>query len=71
MKKQRKDEIVSLNQGLFSLDAGNLSIETLDQRLELAIAVFDPYQCEDFSCTHFSSCTDFDCVVFKIPKTDG
>ncbi len=65
--KRPTDEIVSLNQGLFSLEAGNLSIEALDRRLELAVGVAAGFVCATFSCTNFSSCASFGCGTFTMP----
>ncbi len=65
--KRRSDEIVSLNEGLFSLEAGNLSIEALDRRLELAVAIAGGFGCKTFICTDFSSCGSFECGTFTMP----
>lgn len=74
MASGKKSDIVSLNQGLFSLEAGNLSVESLDQRLELAIGIFfDPFHCESFTCGTFDTCPVFTCDTFsiKVPENDG
>jgi len=68
MKRKQKDgesaEMVSLNQQLFSLEAGNLSVEELDRRLELALAAH-PAVCGNFSCGDFG-CSTFMCSTFKL-----
>ncbi|HEV7504185.1 MAG TPA: hypothetical protein VGS07_04675 [Thermoanaerobaculia bacterium] len=72
MKKRKKDklqipEIISLNEELFSLEAGSLQVEELDRRLELAIAAIGNFVCDTFTCGTFSgSCTTFACGSFKI-----
>ncbi len=72
MKKRKKDkapisEIVSLNEALFSLEAGNLQIEGFDRRLELAVAAADNFVCDTFTCsTYNGSCGSFSCGTFKI-----
>jgi hypothetical protein len=72
MKKRKKDkarisEIVSLNEALFSLEAGNLQIEGLDRRLELAIAAAGNFVCDTFTCgTYSGTCGAFACGTFKI-----
>jgi len=65
MKKTRKPEIVSLNQALFSLEAGNLTIDELDRRLELAVGGMTPnFVCDTFTCGTFGSCGVFGCGRF-------
>jgi hypothetical protein len=72
MKKRKKakaqiTEIVSLNEALFSLEAGNLQIEGLDRRLELAIAAAGNFVCDTFTCgTYSGTCGAFACGTFKI-----
>ncbi|HEV7504184.1 MAG TPA: hypothetical protein VGS07_04670 [Thermoanaerobaculia bacterium] len=71
MKKKGKSEarvpeIVSLNEELFSLEAGSLQVEELDRRLELAIAGISNFACADFTCGTFASCGAFTCDTFKI-----
>jgi len=57
-KDQESMEMVSLNQEIFSLEAGNLSVEELERRLELAIATVKTFTCGTFDCGSFS-CADF------------
>jgi hypothetical protein len=72
MKKRKKDkapisEIVSLNEELFSFEAGTLQIEGLDRRLELAIAAAGNFVCDTFTCSNYSgTCGAFACGTFKI-----
>lgn len=72
MKKRKKvkaqiAEIVSLNEALFSLEAGNLQIEGLDRRLELAVAAAGSFVCDTFTCgTYSGTCGAFACGTFKI-----
>lgn len=66
-KRERQEEIVSLNEELFSLEAGNLTVEELDKRLELAVAGFTNFVCDTFSCGSFKSCKVFGCGTFGIP----
>lgn len=63
-----KEEMVSLNKELFSLEAGNLTVEELDQRLELAVALVSDFVCGTFVCGSFDSCGAFGCGTFKIAK---
>ncbi|MDP9121426.1 MAG: hypothetical protein M3O15_08680 [Acidobacteriota bacterium] len=70
MKKRNKpepDEMVSLNQQLFSLDAGNLTVEELDRRLELAIAGLPTldFNCGEFSCVSYAACASLSCGRFR------
>jgi hypothetical protein len=61
----KKDEMVSLNQELFSLEGGNLTVEELDRRLELAM--INPNQsfiCGTFGCYSFGNCGSFGCGTF-------
>lgn len=68
-RRNPEDEIVSLNQELFSLDAGNLTVEELDRRLELAIGVLETsFTCDTFTCGRFNSCGAFGCANFGIAK---
>ena len=58
MKKKEDDEsqeMVSLNEELFSFEAGELEVEELEQRLELAVAKFG---CFIFNCGTFTN-SDF------------
>lgn len=65
--KAQVPEIVSLNEELFSLEAGSLQVEELDRRLELAIAAVHNFVCDTFTCGTFTgSCTAFACGTFKI-----
>ncbi|HBL30206.1 MAG TPA: hypothetical protein DD490_25520, partial [Acidobacteria bacterium] len=58
---------VSLNQELFSLDAGNLTVEELDRRLELAVAALETnFVCDTFTCGSFRSCGVFGCGAFGV-----
>ena len=72
MKKRKNDEaqvpeIVSLNEELFSLEAGSLQVEELDRRLELAIAAIHNFVCDTFTCGNYSgTCGAFACGTFKI-----
>jgi|GEM_PF-2735612 len=71
MKKRKKDkapisEIVSLNEALFSLEAGNLQIEGFDRRLELAVAAAGDFACDTFTCSSYNGCGAFSCGTFKI-----
>ena len=60
----KEEEMVSLNQELFSLEAGNLTVEELDQRLELAVAAMRIFTCDIFSCGTYTSCGTFSCGTF-------
>ncbi|HEX3529314.1 MAG TPA: hypothetical protein VH988_19830 [Thermoanaerobaculia bacterium] len=65
MKKKEDDEsqeMVSLNQELFSLEAGDLVVEELERRLELAIGA--AFTCGTFTCGSFSNCNTFGCANF-------
>jgi len=62
----KEEEMVSLNQELFSLEAGNLTVEELDQRLELAVAALKPFICDVFVCGSFASCSAFGCGTFSV-----
>lgn len=69
MKKEEKragEEMVSLNQEIFSLEAGNLAVEELEQRLELALAAIEKFVCSTFACGRFESCVEFACGSFKV-----
>jgi hypothetical protein len=55
-------EIVSLSSDLSLFDAGDLTLEALEQRLEMAVAVLP----QDFSCGSFD-CGGFSCGNFKVP----
>jgi hypothetical protein len=67
-KKPSQQEMISLNQELFSLDGDSLSVEELDQRLELAVAtVVDDLICGTFGCGSFDSCGSFGCGSFAQP----
>jgi hypothetical protein len=63
-KEPESTEIVSLNEEIFSLEAGNLTVEELERRLELAIATVKTFTCGTFDCGSFS-CADF--KVVKAP----
>lgn len=55
MKKKEDDEsqeMVSLNEELFNFEAGDLEVEELEQRLELAVAKFG---CFIFHCDTFTN----------------
>ncbi len=48
-----------------SLNIEDLSVEQLEERLELAIAIMQaPWLCETFGCGSFSNCQDFGCGAF-------
>ena len=70
MKKEPKIEMISLNEELFSLDGDNLSVEELDQRLELAVASLDDLICGTFGCGTFDNCGSFGCGSFAQPPND-
>jgi hypothetical protein len=56
-----KKEIVSLNKELMSLDFDDITVEELERRLELAVAMFidvEPVGCTGFSCTGFTCTTN-------------
>ena len=70
MKKRKKErvqieEIFSLNDELFSLEAGSPQLEGLDRRLELVMAAVGGIFCETFTC-HDYGCASFSCGSFKI-----
>jgi hypothetical protein len=56
-------EIVSLNDELFSLVSGD-PLAALEERL--AIIASGGSTCETFSCSSFGGCTSFTCGTFKI-----
>jgi hypothetical protein len=66
-KKEEKEvpEITSLNEELFSLEPGSLTVEALDRRLELAVAAVAKFVCDTFACGSFSSCRVFGCGDFR------
>jgi hypothetical protein len=76
VKKRKKNEpqvpeIVSLNEELFSLEAGSLPFEELlDQRLALAVAAIGTnFVCDTFTCTTFTgTCAAFGCTSFRINR---
>jgi hypothetical protein len=69
MKKQKRggrepiQEIVSLNDELFSLVSGD-PLAALEERL--AVIASGGSTCETFSCSSFGGCTSFTCGTFKI-----
>ncbi len=65
MKKKEPAEMVSLNESLFSLDDENLTVEVLDQRLEM-VMVQDSFDCGVFTCSSFATCADFGCTTFEV-----
>lgn len=65
MKKDDAFEMVSLNQELFSLEAGNLNVEELDRRLELALGTTGSFICGTFGCANFGQCGSFGCGAFS------
>jgi hypothetical protein len=67
-KQEERPEIVSLNEELFSLESGNLTVEELDRRLELAVAAVGKFICDIFSCADFTSCDAFGCGTFRMPR---
>jgi len=62
-KKKNREEIVSLNDELLSFDSGDISLEALERRLELAVA---PFICGTFVCSSFSKCSSFGCGTFGV-----
>ena len=71
MSKPKTTEMISLNDELFSLEEGNLQVEELEQRLELAIAFLQEtsFNCDAFVCGAFESCSGFGCDGFSIIDT--
>jgi len=69
MKKQKRSgrepiqEIVSLNDELFSLVSGD-PLAALDERL--AAVAGGGLTCETYTCTSFGGCSSFTCGTFKI-----
>ena len=69
MKKHKRggrepiEEIVSLNDELFSLATGD-PLAMLDE--QLALAAGGGPSCETFTCASFGACSGFSCVTFKI-----
>lgn len=65
MKKKDKngEEIISLNDALLIFDADDMSLETLERRLELAAA---PFICGTFGCATFTKCDQFGCGSFTV-----
>lgn len=69
MKKHRRggrepiEEIVSLNDELFSLVTGD-PLAMLDERL--AIAAADGTVCNSYTCGTLSSCPGYTCATFKL-----
>jgi hypothetical protein len=69
MKKQKTgkrepiQEIVSLNDELFSLVTGD-PLAALDERLAM-VAGSGP-ACDSFTCTGFGACSGFSCGTFKV-----
>jgi hypothetical protein len=53
MDKKNKSEIISFNQELMSFDLNDITLEELEQRLELALA--------SFTSTEPGFCTSNDC----------
>jgi len=63
--EESTEEMVSFNKELFSLEGGNLIVEELEQRLELAVAAIGKFTCGTFVCGRYSSCDAFGCGDFK------
>jgi hypothetical protein len=69
MKKQKRggrapiEEIVSLNDELFSLVTGD-PLAALDERL--ALVASGGSTCDTFTCGSFGGCASFSCGTFKI-----
>ncbi len=69
MKKHKRggrepvEEIVSLNDELFSLVTGD-PLAALDERLAM-VAGGGP-SCDTFTCSSFGSCSGFTCGTFKV-----
>jgi len=61
---KKKDEIVSFNEALITFDSGDISLEVLERRLELALAFVKPFICGTFGCATFTSCNQFGCGSF-------
>ena len=57
--KKKTEEIVSLNEALFSFDTGDVSLEVLERRLEMFI-------CGVFGCSTFKNCGEFGCGSFVV-----
>ena len=64
-------EMVSLNEGFFSLEPGNLAVEELERRLELAVAAIPNWVCGTFLCTTYGNCGSFACGTFNPPKPEN
>ena len=48
-----------------SLNIEDLNVEQLEERLELAIALYmAAFECTDFGCNGFAQCNDFTCNTF-------
>ena len=62
-KRSQGPEIVSLNETLFSLVAGD-PLAALDECLRLVVGTGT--NCETFTCTGFGACGAFSCGTFKI-----
>ncbi len=72
MKKDDETmEMVSLNEGFFSLESGNLAVEELERRLELAVAAIPNFECVTFLCNNYGSCGTFACGTFNPPPPDN
>lgn len=69
MKKHKRggrepiEEIVSLNDELFSLVTGD-PLAMLEERL--AMAVGGGPSCDTFTCSSFGACGSFSCGTFKV-----
>jgi len=69
MKKQKRggrapvEEIVSLNDELFSLVTGD-PLAMLDERLMSVAGGSTP--CDVYTCSGFSGCSSFSCGTFRI-----
>ena len=64
-----KKEIVSLNKEFMNLDFDDISVEELERRLELAVAVFldvEQVECNSFCCTldrDAGTCGTYSCAT--------
>jgi len=69
MKKHKRggrepiEEIVSLNDELFSLVTGD-PLAALEERLGIAVA--GGLSCDTYTCSAFGGCGSFSCGTFKI-----
>lgn len=59
-KKKKTEEIVSLNEALFTFDSDDVSLEALERRLEMT------FVCADFASHSFTSCGSFGCGTFNV-----